>query len=224
MVSRTVSLRSRLLIPALSLIATAILTPQAALAQAGGTTLGLLRTATGDGAYHYAQVIHERGRWVALDVGYIDFSRPSDYFEAWIGSGVVAAAGERGVLITQANLVRAFGDLSGDALYAQGFILGKLRLSDRVVSEAAYLPYIPLNDAGEVQHLLERAKIEVELSGWKAGAGYGAYRFSDQDWQHKPFLTATAPPSSLGTFEVWLQRLPGDGNTVQLRWVRAFGG
>jgi hypothetical protein len=193
-------------------------------AQSGGTTLGLLRTATGDGAYHYAQLIHERGRWVALDVGYIDFDNPSAYFEAWVGTGVIAAAGDRGILITQGNLVRAFGDVSGDALYAQGFFLGKLRLADRVISEAAYLPYIPLNDAGEVQHLLERAKVEYEFPGWKAGIGYGAYRFSDQDWQHKPFITATAPAGRFGTFEFWLQRLPGDSQTVQIRYVKVLGG
>jgi hypothetical protein len=214
--------RTRRLLPLLFALL-ALGSPPAA-AQSGGTTLGLLRTATGDGAYHYAQIIHERGRWVALDAGYIDFNSPGDYFEAWIGSGVLALAGERGILITQANLVRAFGELAGGALYAQGFFLAKLRLSDRLVSEAAYLPYIPLNDAGDVQHLLERAKLEMEFSGWKAGVGYGAYRFADFDWQHKPFLTTTAPPSRLGTFEVWLQRLPGDGQTVQLRWVRAFGG
>jgi hypothetical protein len=222
MFSTTVLTRIRMILPLV--LALGGFGSHPAAAQSGGTTLGLLRTATGDGAYHYAQIIHERGRWVALDVGYIDFNSPSDYFEAWIGSGVLALAGERGILITQGNLVRAFGDAADGALYAQGFFLGRLRLTDRLVSEAAYLPYIPLNDAGEVQHLLERAKLEAEFSGWKAGVGYGAYRFSDLDWQHKPFLTATAPPSRLGTFEVWVQRLPGDSQTVQLRWVRAFGG
>lgn len=213
-------LRALFLAPALLLA----LFVQSAAAQSGGTTLALLRTATGNGAYHYAQLIHERGRWVAFDVGYIDFDSPSDYFETWVGTGLVAAAGDRGILITQANLVRAFGDLSGDALYAQGFFLGKLRLADQVISEAAYLPYIPLNDAGEVQHLLERAKVEYEFPRWKAGVGYGAYRFSDLDWQHKPFVTATVPTEKFGTFEFWLQRIPGDTQTLQLRWVKAFGG
>ena len=52
-----------------------------AAAQQANETLLLVRTATTDGAYHLVEAIHQRGRVVPLDVGYIDFDDPADAWE-----------------------------------------------------------------------------------------------------------------------------------------------
>jgi hypothetical protein len=204
------------------LLLTAAAAPAPSVAQAIPETIVLLRTATGDGTYHYAQLFHQRGRWIPIDFGYIDFNRPGEYREMWLGGGGVPVSTSNAALVTEAFLLKPFGDFAGDQLYLQLFFLGSYRLLPRVPFEAVYLPYIPLNDAGTTQHLLERAKVEYDFTRWKVGAGYGAYKFGEQSWSHKPFVTGTIRAGDLGSVELWLQRLPGDQASVQLRYAKVF--
>ena len=191
-------------------------------AQSANETLLLLRTATERGAYHFVEVVHERGRLIPIDVGYIDFDNPRLYREMWIGGGGVPFESARGFLATEALFVRALGEHAGGAWYVQPFFLGVYRLAARVPAEFSYFAYVPLNAAATAQHLLERAKVEYDFARFKAGAGYSAYRFGDEAWHQKPFITATLKAGGLGNFEVWLQRVAADQFAVQLRYARVF--
>lgn len=191
-------------------------------AQEPAVTVLLLRTATDRGAYHYAEVIHERGRLVPLDVGYIDFDNPKLYREMWIGGGARVIATSRASLTAEGFLAKPFGEHAGGALYFQPFFLGTYRLAPKILAESVYFAYVPLNDAGHAQHLLERAKVEYDFARFRLGAGYGAYKFSDTAWQHKPFITATVKAPPVGNFEFWLQRLQDDHFTVQIRYAKVF--
>jgi hypothetical protein len=188
-------------------------------------TVVLLRTATAEGTYHFAEAIHQRGKLVVLDVGYIDFDDPKLYRELWIGSGVTPFAGSKGFLTVEGLLTKAFGAQANGALFLQPYLLGIYRMAPRVPFEASYLGYVPLNNNSRAQHLLERAKLEYDFSRFKVGGGYSAYKFGDLAWNHKPFITATLKAGTAGNFEVWLQRVPVDGNSelaVQLRYAKAF--
>ena len=82
----------------------------------------------------------------------------------WIGGGGVPFEGRRGFLITEGFLARAFGEHANGALYFQPYFLGSYRLAPSVPLEASYLAYVPLNDAGRAQHLLEHVKLEYDFA------------------------------------------------------------
>jgi hypothetical protein len=211
-------LTSRALIGALLLAAALV----PATARAQGETIVLLRTATDRGVYHYAELIHQRGRLIPFDVGHIDFDHPTQYREFWIGGGGVPIDSAKGSLTVEGFVTRALGEQAGDALYLQPFLIGSYRPAPVVVAEAVYLGYVPLNDAGRAQHLLERAKLEYDAARFKVGAGYSVYKAGDDPARRKPFVTATWKAGSLGNIECWLQRLPGGHATVQLRYAKVF--
>src|SRR6185503_4210088 len=193
-----------------------------ATAQQASETLLLLRTATTDGAYHLVEAIHQRGRVVPLDVGYIDFDNPAQYREMWVGGGGVPFQGPKAFLITEGLLARAFGAHGAQALYFQPYFFGIYRVAPKLPFEASYFAYVPLNEAATTQHLLERAKLEYDFARFKVGAGYSAYRFGREAWRHKPFITATLKAGMLGNFELWLQRVPDDQVAVQFRYAKVF--
>lgn len=208
----------RHLIPATLLLLAAAVAP----ARAQNETLVLLRTATERGVYHMVEVVHERGRIIPLDVGYIDFDNPKQYREMWIGGGAVAWESPRGFLITEGLLARAFGEHGNGAMYVEPFFLGVYRVAPRVPIEGCYFAFVPLNEAATEQHLLERIKVEYDFARFKAGAGYSAYKFGEEAWHHKPFVTGTFKAGGLGNFEVWLQRVPDDQFAVQFRYAKVF--
>lgn len=211
---------ARHLIPASLVLLAAAVAPTRA--QAQNETVVLLRTATERGAYHLAEVVHQRGKIIPLDLGYIDFDHPKQYREIWIGAGAMPLAGPKGFLIVEGLLARAFGEHGNGATYFQPYFLGAYRIAPKVPIESVYFAYVPLNDAGTAQHLLERAKVEYDFARFKAGAGYSAYKFGEEAWHHKPFITGTFKAGGLGNFEVWLQRVRGDQFAVQFRYAKAF--
>jgi hypothetical protein len=193
-----------------------------ALGQESAETVLLLRTASDRGAYHYAEVIHQRGKAIIADVGYIDFDEASAYREFWVGGGAVAIDTKRFTLAAEGLVDKPFGSAAGSAIYLQPWFLARSRISGRLGAEAVYFPYIPLNDDGRAQHVLERAKLEYDFEHLKVGGGYGAYKFADHAWHHKPFVSTTVKGGGLGNLEFWLQRLPGNDLTVQIRYAKVF--
>lgn len=157
-----------------------------------------------------------------FDVGYIDFDNPSEYREMWLGGGFKPIVTPRVSLTAEAFIARAFGERSGSATYFQPFFLGNARLAPSVLLESVYFVYVPLNDAGHAQHLLERAKVEYDFPRFRLGAGYGAYQSRGAVWQHKPLVTATVKVPPVGNVELWLQRLHDDHFTAQIRFAKVL--
>ena len=185
-------------------------------------TYVIARTATDQGAYHYAQVFQQRGKWIYPDVGYIDFNKSGEYREVWVGAGGVLCETTHLTVIGEGHINKALGPASGGALYLQPWMLVACNLAPRLGGQVVYFPYLPLNEAGRVQHVLERAKLEYDFGHFKLGGGYAGYRFGDGDWQSKPFVTATIKAGPIGAVELWLQHLPGNRVTVQVRYAKTF--
>ena len=193
-----------------------------AAAQAPTETTVIARTATGRGTYHYAEIYQQRGAWIVPDVGYIDFNRATDYREIFIGGGRLLVHTGRLTVVGEGFLDAADGRSSGGAVYLLPWTLGAYRFAENIRSEVVYFPYLPLNDAGRVQHVLERAKVEWDFTRVTLGGGYAAYRFADDPWQQKPFVAATLKAGDLGSVEFWLQRLSHNNVTVQVRYTNLF--
>src|SRR2546425_512205 len=88
------------------------------------------------------------------------------------------------------RMIRSWiGTLSGGHVFFNPWTQANYRVSDKVGAELVYFPYLPLTREGRVQHLLERAKLEYAFARVKVGAGYSAYRFGNDPWRHKPFVT-----------------------------------
>jgi hypothetical protein len=185
------------------------------------TTIFLARTgeqieSPPSATYHFLELLQMRGRWVYPDVGYIDFAR-NDYREGFIGAGAMLLHNKRVTLIEELYFDQAFGSAAQSARYLQPWTMLQLRFTPKFTNETVYFPYLPLNSSGRIQQVLERSKFEYAVKkAWKAGMGYGGYRYGGLEWQNKPFLTTTLS-SAAGDFEFWLQKLPG-GAEVQLRY------
>ena len=211
----------RALILALSLLvpvssnATAQDSAQDDVATPTDTTI-LARTALHeDRTYRLFEVIQTRGRWVLPDVGYIDFGDSGSYREFWGGGGAVLHSSEHLLLIVEGLVATATGPAADGAVYLQPWVLFGYRITPRLAGETVYFPYIPLNEAGFTQHLIERAKLEYDLGVIKVGGGYGGFKFDQDQWQHRPFLTTTLKMGRLGNLEFWLQRVPGEGRNLR---------
>ena len=170
---------------------------------------------------HYLEVIETRGRWIPIDIGYIDFGR-SDYREYFFGGGGVVFKSNNLVIVQEGYLDQTAGTASGSALYFQPFTVVSCGLTDKISGQVVYFTYLPLNKAGRLQYVLETSKLEYNFKHFKAGGGYGAYRYGDEPWQHKPFVTATLKCGRLGDVEFWLQRLPGNHAQAQIRFSKTF--
>ena len=94
------------------------------------------------------------------------------------------------------------------------------RLTPRLGGETSYFPYLPINKAGRIQHVLERAKLEYDFKRVKLGGGYAAYRYGNDSWQNKPFVTTTLKAGYLGNVEFWLQRMPVNQVQLQVRYSK----
>ena len=169
---------------------------------------------------HYLEGFQLRHRWVLPDVGYIDFGH-SDYREVFMGGGYTLLDTKRLSLIQEGLFVQASGSAANQARYVMPWTMLQYRVTDKVGGEVVYFPYIPVNNAGRKQHVLERAKLERKLTGrWKAGAGLGGYKFANDAWSTRPFVTTTLS-TRWGDWEFWLQRLPENTPQFQIRYAIA---
>ena len=169
------------------------------------------------GTYHYVEVIRSPGRWIYPDVGYLDFATNA-YRELFAGGGLALRDSKRMTLIQELFFDQAFGPAARSARYLVPWTMLQIRFTPKFASETVYFPYVPLNRAARIQHILERAKVEYAIKRpWKSGVGYGGYQYGDLPWQHRPFLTTTLS-TRVGAFEFWLQRMPR-GAQVQFRYL-----
>lgn len=183
------------------------------------------RTGVQDNAkttYRFVEVFQQRGRWIFPDGGYIDFADAGKYREIFLGAGAVLYNSKRLTVIEEGYIDKATGPASGGATYFQPWTLVGYRITPKLGSEVVYFPYLPLNKAGRIQHVIERAKLEYDFKHLKVGGGYGAYQFGDNAWQNKPFITTTLKGGRLGNLELWLQRMPSDHAQLQVRYAKIF--
>lgn len=177
---------------------------------------GLRTDAPHASTYHFVEFLQARGRWIYPDIGYIDFGH-GNYREFFAGAGHTFWSGKWATLVEELYFDQATGPASKSARYVQPWTLIDCRFSSKLTSEVVYFPYLPLNRSARIQHVLERAKVEYALTqGWKIGAGYAGYKYGDYQWQNRPLLTTTVSIRA-GSFEFWLQKLPGGGQ-VQMRY------
>ena len=171
----------------------------------------------------FAEVLHEsREGWIFPDIGYVDFGG-TVYREFFAGVGRTLHRSPKLTLVSTLYYQQAAGPAAGSARYLVPWFLMNCRPRARVQCEAVYFPYLPLTSRGQVQHVLERAKLEYSLlPQLKAGGGYGAFQTKGVAWQSRPFFTATVSPPRVGDIEVWVQRVPHRGTQVQLRYMRVF--
>ncbi len=155
--------------------------------------------------------------WIPIDAGYIDFRNASQYRELFIGTGKVFVADKKTLLIGEIY----FDQASDGAAYLQPWILVAYKFTPTVRAEAVYFPYIPLNEAGTAQHVIERVKLEKIFKGWKIGGGYSGYKFGDGRMASKPFATFTKITEKWGNPELWLQKTP-TGIGIQFRFTKSF--
>lgn len=187
-------------------------------------TIAIARIAFRDDVtQRFAEVLHEsRGGWIFPDVGYVDFGGDL-YREFFAGAGRTLHRSPSLTLVGTLYYQQAAGPASGSARYLVPWVLMNCRPHARVQCEAVYFPYLPLSDRGQVQHVLERAKLEYSLTPqFKVGGGYAAFDTRGIDWQNRPFFTATVSPPRVGDIEVWVQHLPGRGAQMQIRYMRVF--
>lgn len=166
--------------------------------------IGMRNAAT----YHYFEAFQTyRDRWIYPDIGYIDFGKDG-YWEFFLGGGAILCNSKHFTLIHEGYIDRAQGRLSHSATYYQPWTLVGYKISRKIIGETVYFPYLPLNKPARIQHVLERSKLEYDFGHFKAGGGYGGYKYGEKDWQHKPFMAWTLKAGPFGELELWLQRIP----------------
>ncbi|HYF05595.1 MAG TPA: hypothetical protein VEA59_05480 [Patescibacteria group bacterium] len=191
-------------------------------AQEVQTTL-ILRTAIGRAGsrYNLLEVLQTRGKTIFPDILYIDFGRGNEYREVGLGFGRILYSSERHLLIGELYFFAATGPAANGALYLQPWVYAKYGFTEKLSLQASYFPYIPVNSAGTVQHVLEHIKLERRVKKVWLGVGYEGYKFGEQDWQNFPFGSAAFTVPKFGNMEVWGQHVPG-GFRVQLRYDKTW--
>lgn len=167
--------------------------------------------------YHFVEVLQQRDRWIVPDVYYVDFGS-NRYREVGAGGGADLYNAHRFRFSVEGFLDQALGPSSHAAFYALDWALVAYSFTPRLHADAVYFTYFPLNNAGKMQHVLERSKLEYSFQHFKIGPGYGGSQFGPRDWQHKPFLTTTLRGGGLGDLEFWFQRVAGNHMQVEIRY------
>ena len=177
-------------------------------------TTSIMRVGTGEGAYRYAEVIQEAGRWVPLDAGYIGDTH--GYHEFYIGGGRTLIASDRLRLIGIAFLDQNNQKQTNVIPWA----LVTATPTHDISLSANWFSYF---GEGPTQHYLEHSKIEYLFPfKVKAGIGYAGSKFGTDAWKNKPLITGTLVGTPVGDVEVWGQRLPGNKLSMQLRVVTGW--
>lgn len=162
--------------------------------------------------YRLGEFSQTWGRWIVPDVGYLDFGEPKKYREWFAGFGYKIFASEKFELVEEVFFVQAEGSEANGAKYLQPFLGASYAPHPRINLEVAGFVYMPLNNKEEPNEwVLDKAKIEFNVSILTLGVGYGA-NSEEGEWRNKPFITATLSPASgkFGSLEVWYFR-PREG-------------
>jgi hypothetical protein len=166
--------------------------------------------------YRLFEVSQQRGRWVLPDFGDYDFGQGGERL-LFAGAGAEFHPARRATLTQIVYLSQAVGPGSHGARYIWIWPVLDFNFTPRLSAEAVAYPSIPLNGAAQAGFDVDRAKFEYAIRRkLTAGAGYSGSICDGSAWKNKPFLTSTVTTRA-GSFEFWLQRMPGGGQ-VQVRY------
>jgi hypothetical protein len=166
--------------------------------------------------YRMVEYSQQRGRWVFPDLGAYDTGHGEDEL-LFAGVGAEFRPGKRATLTQVLYFGQDTGPGSHGARSLWVWPVLDLTFTPRLTAEAVVYPTIPLNRAQQAGFDVDRAKLEYVLRrNLTAGCGYSATIRAGSAWQNKPLLTTTVSTRA-GSFEFWLQRIPGGGE-VQLRY------
>jgi hypothetical protein len=139
------------------------------------------------------------------------------------GAGVVAYRRKHFTWVQEAYFLQGTGPAAKGARHILPWtLLGYSIPRTKLVGDAEYFTYLPLNQPARIQYVLDRAKLEYEFRRYRIGGGYAAYKYADGAWENKPFLTFTVKAQPVGSFEFWAQRLQTNAYQLQVRYVIGF--
>ena len=166
--------------------------------------------------YRLFEYSQQRGRWVLPDFGDYDFGQGGERY-LFAGVGAEFRPAKRATLTQIVYFSQAVGPGSHGARSIWVWPVLDVDLTPRLTAEAVVYPTIPLNGASQAGFDVDRAKMEYAVRRkLSAGAGYSGSICAGSAWKNKPFLTSTVTTRA-GSFEFWMQRMPGGGQ-VQVRY------
>jgi hypothetical protein len=166
--------------------------------------------------YRLFEYSQQRGRWVLPDLGDYDFGQGGERY-LFAGAGAEFRPAKNATLTQIVYFSQAVGPGSQGARFIWVWPVLDLSFTPRLTAEAVVYPSIPLNGAAQAGFDVDRAKVEYAVRRKLiAGAGYSGSICKGEPWKNKPFLTTTVSTRA-GSFEFWLQRMPGGGQ-IQMRY------
>lgn len=167
--------------------------------------------------YKMMEFSQQRGRWILPDIGIYSAEQEKDKL-LFGGAGAELRLSNKAVLTQVVYFSQDVGPGSHGARSLWVWPVIDINFTPRWQAEAVVYPTIPLNRAAQAAFDVDRAKLEYVLRRHLTiGGGYSASICDGDPWKNKPFLTTTVP-SRAGSFEFWLQRMPGGGQ-IQVRYT-----
>ena len=90
-------------------------------------------------------------------------------------------------------------------------------MAHHMSAQLVVYPTLPLNKAQRWGFDVDRFKVERNDVHWKYGIGYAGSKCGDEPWHSRSFATVTRK-TRVGSFEAWIQRVPG-GSELQVRYM-----
>ncbi|MBX4186904.1 MAG: hypothetical protein KW802_01415 [Candidatus Doudnabacteria bacterium] len=162
------------------------------------------------------EVYQTRGNSVAWDLGHIDFGAEG-YHELFVGVGHIFTPYKKLTLIEELYFVQAVGADANGARYVQPFTVAIIPVTAKLGGFVKYFPYVPLNHAARIQHVLDEASLKYDFGRFKLGGGYAAYRYGDQAWDQLPFVSGVIKLGRAGALDVWFQKTLS-GNQIRFNY------
>jgi hypothetical protein len=172
--------------------------------------------------YRLVEYAQQRGRWILPDMGVYDTAHGESKL-LFLAAGADLHPTKKALLTQEIYFVQAAGPGSHGARSIWLWPVLDLNFTPRLRAEVVVYPTIPLNRAAQAGFDVDRAKLEYAVRrNFSMGGGYGASKCEGSTWQNKPFLNTTIF-SRAGSFEFWLQRMPGGGQ-IQTRFTLVHAG
>jgi hypothetical protein len=157
-----------------------------------------------------------RGRWILPDIGYYDSGYGAN--QLWLaGGGADIVQRKRFLWEQEVYFAQAAGRGAHNERSLLVWQVFEFNFRHGIAVQAVEYPTLPLDRAERWSYDVDRFKLERTMGErWKAGIGYAGGIGADRTWQNMPLGTVTRKTRA-GSFEFWLERVPG-GSQVQMRY------